>query len=270
MNKEEWDCTVCVHKMCVSQSLLIYILILAKPTTLNEMILICTLTYELTQLLSKIYISLKLSECSLLSLDYIWFEFTAFSNSSEIVKAKLRSYLKLTTGAWVFAYPVTDLGLFDVFLGALVEPRWANCSTGLGLSNNLRVVRFFAKCLPACVCLCSWSNVASKGMWQLLVPAKGRSSSEPLWRLFAPQSVLHHTRKEGRKGIWHKGWWDLTASKCVLCLCDYIFYSQYTKEMQVQLWSLLFNWLWAQYLFTGLFKSGQPRLSINATSRACH
>lgn len=40
---------------------------------------------------------------------------------------------------WLF-FPLRDLGLFDVLLGASAEPAGAECSAGSGLSNNLIVV----------------------------------------------------------------------------------------------------------------------------------
>lgn len=45
--------------------------------------------------------------------------------------------------------PGSDFSLSDVFLGALVKQ--ANCSMGLGLSNNLRFVQVCA--VFACMCV---------------------------------------------------------------------------------------------------------------------
>lgn len=51
----------------------------------------------------------------------------SFSNSSETAKAKLQRLFTTiffsATAALVFVHSVTDLGLFDVFLGDLVAPQ---------------------------------------------------------------------------------------------------------------------------------------------------
>ena len=74
MSDEDWDRVRRVFIRCVevSQSRLIYMLISEQTTTLNELILICTLTYELTQLLSRIYISLKPGEFEYVSHFQVW------------------------------------------------------------------------------------------------------------------------------------------------------------------------------------------------------
>ena len=48
-------------------------------------------------------------------------------------------------------------------------------------------------------------------------------------------------QKHGRKRKWHTGWWDLTAFKCVYCLCDYIPCSWKPKTTGFRSW--VFQWL---------------------------
>lgn len=55
-----------------------------------------------------------------------------------------------------FFFPLRDLGLFDVLLGASVEPGGAERSAGSGLSNNLIFVWVCGglACVWVCLCAC--------------------------------------------------------------------------------------------------------------------
>ena len=116
VSDEDWDRVRRVFIRCieVSQSRLIYMLISEQTTTLNELILICTLTYELTQLLSRIYISLKPGEFEYVSHFQVWTAHELdlllfFPTSSGTVKAELRGLFKTdfsATGALMFAHPL--------------------------------------------------------------------------------------------------------------------------------------------------------------------
>jgi len=131
-----------------------------------------------------------------------------------------------------------------VFLCALVGTRWANCSMGLGLSNNLRdvwVCRAFA-CVWVCACVhnlmwhLKWHDSSCKGRL-------GRSWAR-VEVVYTPKCDTSHKRekkkgrKEGRKGKWHRGWWDLTTFKPVLCLRDYIFCTWKKNKFKTQFLSL--------------------------------
>lgn len=71
---------------------------------------------------------------------WVYCFFQQLWNSKDQIMRVIQTIFFSAVGGLVLAYPVTDFGLFDVFFGALVEARRVNCSIGLRLSNNLRVV----------------------------------------------------------------------------------------------------------------------------------
>lgn len=157
--------------------------------------------------------------------------------------------------------------LFEVFLRALVEPRKANCSVGLGLSNNLRVVRFcevFARMCVVCV---------PDLMWHL----KRCDSSQCLQReattvLSRCGGCLHPAMPSiPQERNWKEG--DMARRLMKFDsfqpqpLCDYIL-RIHTKTKKCATGIESFIDFWGQCLLTGLCKSSQSRLSIKARSRA--
>lgn len=131
-----------------------------------------------------------------------------------------------------------------------------------GLSNNPRVVRVF---VCVCVCVpdlmwhlrgCDSSRCLQKGCW---------ASPAPVWRLFTPQNVKHHTRKElegigpGTEG---DEIWQLSS---VFFVCAIISCAHEKKQRNVQLVYWVFHWLLsAVFAHWPVLIRTKPRLSIDA------